>query len=76
MVILAHTHKLESHHTYYLNKKKRYLNCGSCSMGRFQGVVLDTETLDYELIKKDYTEIIPLPTFKMNTTDVKLHCTA
>jgi len=51
VVILAHTHKLESHHTYYLNKKKRYLNCGSCSLGRFQAIVMDTETLDYELIK-------------------------
>jgi predicted phosphodiesterase len=53
VVILAHTHKLESHHTYYLNKKKRYLNCGSCSMGRFQGIVMDTETLKYELIKEN-----------------------
>jgi predicted phosphodiesterase len=52
MVILAHTHKLESHHTYYLNKKKRYLNCGTCSLGRFQGILMDTETLKYELIKK------------------------
>jgi predicted phosphodiesterase len=52
MVILGHTHKLESHHTYYLNKKKRYLNSGSCSMGRFQGIVLDTETLRYDLIKE------------------------
>jgi predicted phosphodiesterase len=53
VVILAHTHKLESHHTYYLNKKKRYLNSGSCSMGRFQGILLDTETLKYELIKEN-----------------------
>ena len=53
VVILAHTHKLESHHTYYLNKKKRYLNCGSCSMGRFQAIVMNTETLDYELIKEN-----------------------
>lgn len=52
VVILAHTHKLEAHHTYYLNKKKRYLNCGTCSLGRFQGIVLDTETLKYELIKE------------------------
>lgn len=52
VVILGHTHKLESHHTYYLNKKKRYLNCGSCSLGRFQGIILDTETLKYELIKE------------------------
>ncbi len=52
VVILAHTHKLESHHTYYLNKKKRYLNSGACSMGRFQGILMDTETLKYELIKE------------------------
>jgi predicted phosphodiesterase len=52
IVILSHTHKLESHHTYYLNKKKRYLNSGSCSLGRFQGILMDTETLKYELIKE------------------------
>jgi predicted phosphodiesterase len=52
VVILSHTHKLESHHTYYLNKKKRYLNSGSCSLGRFQGIIMDTETLKYELIKE------------------------
>ena len=52
VVILAHTHKLESHHTYYLNMKKRYLNCGSCSMGRFQAIIMNTETLEYELIKE------------------------
>jgi predicted phosphodiesterase len=52
VVILAHTHKLESHHTYYLNKKKRYLNSGSCSLGRFQCITMDTETLKYELIKE------------------------
>jgi predicted phosphodiesterase len=52
VVILGHTHKLESHHTYFLNRKKRYLNCGSCSLGRFQGIVLDTESLKYELIKE------------------------
>jgi len=53
VVILGHTHKLETHHTYYFNKKKRYLNCGSCSLGRFQAIVMDTETLDYELIKEN-----------------------
>jgi predicted phosphodiesterase len=57
VVILAHTHKLESHHTYYLNKKKRYLNSGSCSMGRFQGILMDTETLKYELIKENKESI-------------------
>jgi len=52
VVVLAHTHKLESHHAYYLNKKKRYLNCGTCSLGRLQGILMDTETLKYELIKE------------------------
>lgn len=53
VVILGHTHKLESHHTYYLNSKKRYLNSGSCSLGRFQGIVMDTETLKYEFIREN-----------------------
>ncbi len=51
VVILGHTHRLESHHTYYLNRKKRYLNCGSCSFGRFEGIIFNTETLRYEFIK-------------------------
>jgi predicted phosphodiesterase len=58
VVILAHTHKLESHHTYYLNKKKRYLNSGSCSLGRFQCIVMDTETLKYELIKESKESVM------------------
>lgn len=51
LVIFGHTHKIESHKTYYLNMKKKYLNCGSCSLGRFQAIILDTETLRYETIK-------------------------
>ena len=57
VVILGHTHKLESHHTYYLNKKKRYLNSGACTLGRFQGIIMDTETLKYELIKESKESI-------------------
>jgi predicted phosphodiesterase len=57
VVILGHTHKLESHHTYYLNKKKRYLNSGACSLGRFQCIIMDTETLKYELIKESKESI-------------------
>jgi predicted phosphodiesterase len=53
IVFLGHTHTLESHVTWYLNDKKRYLNCGSCSLGRFQGMVFDTETLKYESVKID-----------------------
>lgn len=51
VVIFGHTHKIESHRTYYLNNKKLYLNSGSCSHGRFQGVIIDTETLYYDTIK-------------------------
>lgn len=51
MVILGHTHKIESHKTYYLNHKKQYINSGSCSMGRFQGILVNTESLKYETLK-------------------------
>lgn len=51
VVVLGHTHKIEEHKTYYLNNKKRYINCGSCSLGRFQGIILNTETLKYDTIK-------------------------
>jgi len=61
MVILGHTHKLESHHTYYLTRKKRYLNSGSCSLGRFQGIVLDTESLKYEMIKETRESLVRSP---------------
>jgi predicted phosphodiesterase len=57
VVILGHTHRLESHHTYYLNQKKRYLNSGACSLGRFQCVIMNTETLKYELIKESKESI-------------------
>ena len=51
VVIMGHTHKMEIHKTYYLNNKKRYLNTGACSLSRFQGIVLDTETLEYDTVK-------------------------
>jgi predicted phosphodiesterase len=53
MVVLGHTHKIEFHNTYWLNNRKRYINSGSCSFGRFQGVVIDTETLDHSTIRMD-----------------------
>jgi len=67
VVILGHTHKLEAHHTYYLNKKKRYINSGSCSLGRFQAIVMDTETLKYELIKENKDSIKKLNENKKRT---------
>jgi predicted phosphodiesterase len=53
VVILGHTHKIEIHNTYWLNDHKRYFNSGSCSFGRFQGIVLNTETLRHTTIRFD-----------------------
>jgi|GEM_PF-341882 predicted phosphodiesterase len=53
MVVLGHTHKIEFHNTYWLNNRKRYINSGSCSFGRFQGIVIDTETLHHSTIRMD-----------------------
>lgn len=59
MVVLGHTHKIETHKTYYLNNKKQYINCGSCSMGRFQGVIINTETLHNETLKfRNYHDLL------------------
>lgn len=66
LVILGHTHKLETHKMYYVNQRKQYLNCGTCSLGRFQAVLVDTETLSNEIIKigrKSELIIEDLPTF-------------
>ncbi|MDX9770489.1 MAG: metallophosphoesterase family protein [Tenuifilaceae bacterium] len=72
VVILGHTHKLEAHKTYYLNSKKMYLNTGTCSMGRLQGIILNTETLRYETIKLGQDEslrsILPsIPKVKLSS---------
>ncbi|TVQ09189.1 MAG: hypothetical protein EA361_15755 [Bacteroidetes bacterium] len=59
VVLLGHTHKIEAHKTYYLNNKKTYINSGSCSLGRFQGVVLNTESLKHETLKfKSYSDLM------------------
>ena len=67
VVVLGHTHKMEVHNTYYLDNKKQYINTGSCSLGRFQAILLDTETLEHTPItmsprslKKQPAKNIPL----------------
>ncbi|TVQ92035.1 MAG: hypothetical protein EA393_04085 [Bacteroidetes bacterium] len=68
MVILGHTHKIESHKTYYSSSKKHYINSGTCSMGRFQGIIVNTNTMKYETLKfknlkellKDYRKSKPI----------------
>jgi hypothetical protein len=65
LVILGHTHKLEIHDTYRRGCKKRYINCGTCSFGRFQGIVIDTETLKLSTIRIDPPQV---PSFSQSTT--------
>jgi predicted phosphodiesterase len=60
LVILGHTHEIEAHQSYKGSKSKLYLNCGTCTFGRFQGIVLDSETLRYELIRLQQDDI-PTP---------------
>jgi len=64
MVILSHTHKIELHKMYYLNNRKIYLNTGTCSLGRLQALIIDTETLKNEILKvssRDKLRISDLP---------------
>jgi predicted phosphodiesterase len=64
VVILGHTHKIETHKTYFLNSKKIYLNTGTCSLGRFQAVIINTETLKCDTIKigkKEKLDLSDLP---------------
>ena len=73
VVIMGHTHKLESHKTYYFNSKKIYLNTGTCSLGRFQAIIFDTETLQYDSVKISKKDIVKLgkqPQSKMLTLSV------
>jgi len=61
MVVLGHTHKIEFHNTFWLNDRKRYINSGSCSFGRFQGIVIDTETLQHSTIRMNPATSIARP---------------
>lgn len=53
VVVLGHTHKIEVRQADTGNGRKRYFNSGSCSLGRMQGIVLDTETLEHAAIHFD-----------------------
>ncbi len=73
LVILGHTHKLELHKMYYINQRKQYLNCGTCSLGRFQAVLVDTETLANETIKisrKVEFSVDDLPAFQIKSSNI------
>jgi predicted phosphodiesterase len=62
IVILGHTHRLESSVSHYTTASKLYLNSGSCCLGKFQGIVMDTETLRYEQLNEapDYELMGPV----------------
>ena len=49
--ISGHTHHMESVESFFSDRKRIYLNTGKCVGRRFQGVILDTTTLEYELFK-------------------------
>jgi predicted phosphodiesterase len=52
IVITGHTHhKPEKVKTWINGKKKIWLNTGSCCLNKFQGIILDTETLELKIIK-------------------------
>ena len=53
VVVLGHTHKIEFRQADTLNGRKRYFNSGSCSLGRMQGIVLNTESLEHAAIRFD-----------------------
>ena len=53
VVILGHTHKMEHHNSFSRGNYKRYFNSGSCSFGRFQGIILDTETFEHVAVRID-----------------------
>lgn len=53
MVVMGHTHKQDELVVTSRGRKKIYINTGTCSLGRFEALVLNTETMDYTLIKED-----------------------
>jgi predicted phosphodiesterase len=61
VVVLGHTHKMEIHDSFWRNSKKRYFNSGACTFGRFQGIILNTETLACSTINVEspYAQVRP-----------------
>lgn len=51
VIVLGHTHAMESMEFRGRGGSKLMINSGTCSQGRFQAVVLDTESLEYFFIR-------------------------
>jgi predicted phosphodiesterase len=52
MVVLGHTHQMQNINLYYDGKPRVYLNCGTSSE-HLEGFVIDTNTLEYKIIRPD-----------------------
>jgi predicted phosphodiesterase len=61
IVVLGHTHKTEAHKSYQKDRLKLYLNSGTCTFNRFQGIVLDTESLLYDVIRLNGSISLEVP---------------
>lgn len=53
VVFLGHTHRMELVTTFYNDKKKMYLNSGTCINKKFQCIIFDTETFEVITIKEN-----------------------
>lgn len=52
MIVMGHTHIQQTLNFNFKSNKKIYVNTGTCSNHRFEGAIIDTETLSVELIKE------------------------
>lgn len=52
IVVMGHTHVQQILSFNFKDKKKIYVNVGSCSNHKFECAIIDTETLSVELIKE------------------------
>ncbi len=52
IVVMGHTHVQQTLNFNFKNDKKIYVNTGTCSTHRFEGAIIDTETLSVELINE------------------------
>jgi len=52
IVVMGHTHIQQTLNFNFKNNKKIYVNTGTCSSHRFEGAIIDTDSLSVELINE------------------------
>ena len=52
LVVMGHTHIQQILDFNFKNSRKIYANTGTCSSHRFEGVIIDTDTLSVELVNE------------------------